>query len=161
LSIIEKKSRLKKHKTRSLNVLLTCIFVFLQTLYAFSQEDFDNSFSRIEELLEHANGTDNAVDALKSARQALVIAQSTHNKNLLLRTHQAVASSSLKLNEIDTAVVHYLEAAKLADRVRNGMGTKAEIFSDIGDIFMQSEMYANAIPYFDSVLVAAYQPSNP
>jgi adenylate cyclase len=132
--------------------------VFFQTFIAFSQEDFDNSFSRIEELLEYANGTDNAADALKSARQALIIAQSTHNKNLLLRTHQAVASSSLKLNEIDTAVVHYLEAAKLADRVRNGMGTKAEIFSDIGSIFMQSEMYANAIPYFDSVLVL--QPTN-
>jgi adenylate cyclase len=151
-------SKRKKHLHKAIKVLLCLIFVFFQVSYVFTQEDFDNSFSRIEELLEQSNSTNNAADALKSARQALIIAQSTNNKNQLLRTHQSVAKSSLKLNEIDTAVVHYLEAAKLADRIRNGQQTKADIFTAIGNIFMQTEMYANAIPYFDSVLVL--QPNN-
>ncbi|MFN4253506.1 MAG: adenylate/guanylate cyclase domain-containing protein [Saprospiraceae bacterium] len=132
--------------------LFLWLLLCLLTVRAAGQEDFDNAPASIEALLEKANAAPNATAAVRAARQALHMAENSRSRSLLLRAHHTMAQVSLRAKEPDTAIVHFLEAAKMAEKLGNADATLAEINESIGDIFMRSQLYAKAIPYYSQAL---------
>ncbi len=94
----------------------------------------------------------------KTARAALSDAIKLNNKQSIIQAHQSISSINLKLDKPDTAVVHLLAAIKLTDKINNNSAQRASLFAELGTVFLNENLYKNAIPYYDSALI--YQPNN-
>lgn len=86
---------------------------------------------------------------MRLARQALSMAKT---QPLALRAHKSLAEASARANEPDTAIVHFLEAEKIARRIISKPAVQAELNASLGEVFMRAQLYANAAYYFSTAL---------
>lgn len=88
----------------------------------------------------------------KTERARLAEALRHRDNSTIVAAQQSLATLHQKLNNSDSAVIYLLQAIKVSEKISANKPLRANLFTQLAELFFNENLYKNAVVYYDSVL---------